>query len=151
MPQSFAQIYLHIVFSTKHRTPWLTDKPLRAELHRYVGGICHDQDAPALIVGGIEDHIHILCRFPRTLKAADLVREVKRGSSLWIKEKNKDLADFHWQDGYGVFSLSPSHVEALTAYISDQEAHHAAESYQDEFRRLLDKYGLECDEIHMWD
>jgi REP element-mobilizing transposase RayT len=151
MPQSLAQIYLHIVFSTKHRTPWLIDKALQSELHRYLGGICHNLQTPALSVGGVEDHVHFLCRLPRTLTVADLLREVKRSSSLWVKEKDKKLFDFHWQDGYGVFSVSPSHVEALIAYIANQEAHHAKESFQDEYRRLLAKYGIDYDERYVWD
>lgn len=151
MPQSLAEIYLHVIFSTKYRTPWLNDKPLRAELHRYLGGVCHNHEAPAMIVGGVEDHVHLLCRFPRTLAVAVLLRELKRSSSLWVKEKDKGLADFHWQDGYGVFSIGPSHIEALTAYIAKQETHHAAESYQDEYRRLLAKYNVEYDERYVWD
>src|SRR5262245_15908422 len=104
MPQSLAQIYLHVVFSTKHRTPFLQDKSLREELHTYLGGICRDLESPAVSVGGVEDHVHILCRLSRTRTVADLVRELKRLSSKWVKQKRPDLADFHWQDGYGAFS-----------------------------------------------
>jgi REP element-mobilizing transposase RayT len=146
-----AQIYLHVVFSTKHRTPWLRDKPLREALHSYLGGICRDLNTPAVQVGGIEDHVHILCRLHRTVAVADLLQSLKRSSSLWIKEKDKELADFHWQDGYGVFSISPGHVEAVRVYVANQEAHHASESFQDEYRRLLEKYGIEYDERYVWD
>jgi uncharacterized protein YbgA (DUF1722 family) len=82
---------------------------------------------------------------------ADLVRELKRDSSQWIKTKAADLADFHWQHGYGAFSISPSHVEAMRHYIANQADHHRKETFQDEFRRLLTKYGLEWDERYMWD
>ena len=82
---------------------------------------------------------------------SDLVRELKRESSKWLKEQSPDLADFYWQSGYGTFSISPDHVEALTAYIKNQDEHHKKESFQDEFRRLLRLYGIEFDERYVWD
>jgi REP element-mobilizing transposase RayT len=151
MPQSLAQIYLHIVYSTKHRTPFLREPALRAEVHRYLGGTCRNLDWPSLRVGGVEDHVHICCRLSRTLTVADLVRELKRDSSKWLKTKGEGLTDFHWQDGYGAFSISPGHVEAVVAYIANQEEHHRRASFQDEFRRLLKKYGVEYDERYVWD
>jgi putative transposase len=151
MPQSLAQIYLHIVFSTKHRRPWLEDKILRAEMHQYLGGICRNLDSPALIVGGVEDHVHLLCRLSRTHTVAEFLRELKRESSKWIKTKGSALADFHWQDGYGAFSVSASHVEAVQVYIANQEEHHRKQTFQDEFRLILKKYQVEYDERYVWD
>jgi REP element-mobilizing transposase RayT len=124
---------------------------LRAELHRYLGGTCRALDSPSLIVGGVADHVHILCRLSRTHTIADFLRELKRESSKWVKEKEPQLADFHWQGGYGAFSVSPTHVRPLTAYIANQEEHHKTMSFQDEFRRLLQKYGVEYDERYVWD
>ena len=118
MPQSLAQVYLHIVFSTKNRTAFLQDKLLRDELHRYLGGTCGNLDSPSLGVGGVEDHVHLLCRFSRTITIADFVRELKRESSKWLKTKASDLAAFQWQQGYGAFSISPAHVEQLRTYIA---------------------------------
>jgi REP element-mobilizing transposase RayT len=151
MAQSLAQIYLHVVFSTKHRKALLQNKALRDEVHRYLGGVCRNLDSPSLIVGGADDHVHVLCRLSRTHTVADFVRELKRESSKWIKAKEGDLADFHWQDGYGAFSISPSHVEALREYIAGQEEHHKQESFQEELRRILKKYGVEYDERYVWD
>jgi REP element-mobilizing transposase RayT len=151
MAHSLAQIYLHIIFSTKGRRPYLQNPALRAELHRYLGGTCRELDSPALIVGGVADHVHILCRLSRTHAVAEVIRELKRESSKWIKGKASELADFHWQDGYGAFSVSPAHVGALTTYIANQEEHHRTESFQDELRRILKKYGVEYDERYMWD
>lgn len=151
MPQSLAQIYLHVVFSTKQRRPFLQNATLREEVHKYLGGVCRNLEAPSLIVGGGSDHVHLLCRFARTITVADFVRELKRDSSKWLKTKDRELTDFHWQDGYGAFSISPSHVEALRGYIANQEAHHKKESFQDEFRRLLKKYSIEYDERYVWD
>ena len=151
MPQSLAQVYVHFVFSTKDRRPFLQDKEFRERTHAFLAGICNDLDSPCLIVGGVADHVHILCRLSRTHSVSETVKELKRRSSLWIKEEAPELSAFHWQDGYGAFSISPSHVKALIRYIQNQEQHHGAESYQDEFRRLLDKYGIEYDERYVWD
>jgi putative transposase len=151
MPQSLAQIYLHLVFSTKERRPFLQRKELREDTHAYLAGTCKGLASPCLIVGGVEDHVHVLCRLSRTHSVAELVKELKRSSSIWIKGKVPQLEAFHWQDGYGAFSVSPSHVEALKRYIANQEAHHRRESFQEEFRRLLNKYGVEYDERYVWD
>ena len=151
MPQSLAQIYLHVVFSTKSWAPYLKDDSLRTETHAYLAGICRNLDSPSLIVGGTEDHVHILCCLFKTRTIADLVREIKRDSSKWIKIKVVNLSAFHWQNGYGAFSISPSHVEPARSYIQNQQEHHREESFQEEFRRLLAKYGMDCDERYVWD
>jgi putative transposase len=151
MSQSLSQIYLHIVFSTKNRAPFLVDKALREAVHAYLAGTCRNLESPSLIVGGVEDHLHILCRFSKNLSVAQFFRELKRESSKWIKAKGRELASFYWQNGYGAFSISPSHVEALKEYIANQEEHHRQETFQEEFRRLLKKYGVEYDERYVWD
>jgi REP element-mobilizing transposase RayT len=151
MPQSLVQIYVHLVFSTKNRTPFLRDTALRDRVHAYLAGICKNQDSPAVKIGGVEDHVHILCRLSKTREVSALIRELKRDSTNWIHEENSRLADFHWQNGYGAFSVSPSHTGALVAYIADQAEHHRQESFQDEFRRLCKKYGIEIDERYVWD
>ncbi len=150
MSQSLAQIYLHLVFSTKNRQPFLRDKEFRSRTHAYIAGICKNVGCPAVIVGGVEDHVHILCRLGKTIEVATLVRELKRDSSKWVKEVNSRLADFHWQAGYGAFSVSPGHAEALKEYIQNQEEHHRREGFQDEFRRICHKYGIEIDERYVW-
>jgi REP element-mobilizing transposase RayT len=151
MSQSLSQIYLHVVFSTKHRAPRLVDPALRERTHAYLVGVCNNLDSPSIRVGGIEDHVHILCRLSKILSASDLVRELKRESSKWLKEQSPDLADFFWQHGYGAFSISPGHVQALTAYIANQEEHHKQEEFKTEFLRLLNLYEAEYDERYLWD
>ncbi|MFO0969685.1 MAG: IS200/IS605 family transposase [Gemmataceae bacterium] len=151
MPQSLAQIYVHIVFSTKNRHPWLHDPVIREETHKILGGKCNQLDCPVLRVGGVADHVHILCRLGRTVTIAHLIKELKRESTPWVKAQVPDLADFHWQNGYGAFSVSPSHAEPVRVYIANQEQHHQTVSFQDEFRHLLRKYGLEWDERYVWD
>jgi putative transposase len=151
MPQSLAQIYLHIVFSTKDRYPWLTTERLQRDVHAYLSATLNNQKCPCLIIGGVEDHIHILCRLGRQTTIADLVRDMKKASSSMLHDRDVALAGFHWQNGYGAFSVSPSHVDALRRYIADQREHHRQETYQDEFRRLLKKYAIEYDERYVWD
>jgi putative transposase len=150
MAQSLAQIYLHVIFSTKQRRPLLQQVPLRLELHQYVGGVCRALDSPSILVGGVADHVHVLCRLSRTHSVAEVVREMKRESSKWLKTKDAELRDFHWQDGYGAFSVSPSHVEAVRTYIANQEEHHKKVSFQDELRQILKKYNVEYDERYVW-
>ena len=151
MPQSLAKILLHVVFSTKERRPLLRDRAIREEMHRYIGGILNGQDCPAIIVGGVEDHVHLLCVLSRTCTPADLVKEVKRSSSLWIKSRAPEFADFAWQSGYGVFSIGYSQLEEVRRYIAGQEEHHRKLTFQDEFRRLLKRYEVAFDEAYVWD
>ena len=151
MPQSLVQIYVHTVFSTKHRAPFLKDKDFRDRTHRYLAGICKNLKCPALKVGGVEDHVHILFRLGKQIEISAFIRDLKRDSSKWVKVEQPLLADFHWQQGYGAFSISPSHVDGLIEYIADQEEHHRHETYQEELRRLCKKYGLEIDERYVWD
>ena len=151
MPQSLAKILVHTVFSTKDRRPFLCDQPLRGELHRYLGGILTNRDCQPLIIGGVADHVHILSTLSRTGTAAEMVKEVKRSSSFWLKTKSPGLHDFAWQNGYGIFSVGFSQVDAVRKYIAGQEEHHRKISFQDELRQLLARYEIEFDERYVWD
>lgn len=151
MPQSLAKILVHTVFSTKDRRPFLRDQALREELHRYMGGILTNHDCQPLIVGGVEDHVHILSTLARTCQASEMVKEVKRGSSLWLKTKDPGPGDFAWQNGYGIFSIGLSQVAAVRTYIAAQEEHHRKATFQDEFREFLRRYEIEFDERYVWD
>jgi len=151
MPQSLSKILVHNVFSTKERRSFLHDPNLRAELHCYLGGILKQHDCQPIVIGGVADHVHILSTLARTCDAATMVKELKRGSSLWIKKQNANLADFAWQNGYGIFSIGASQVPAVKRYILNQEEHHRRISFQDEFRTLLTRYGIEFDERYVWD
>jgi putative transposase len=151
MPQSLSQILVHTVFSTKERRPLLREKLLREELHRYLGGILSNLDCQPIIVGGVEDHVHLLCALARTCEPAAMIKEVKRGSSLWIKTKSPELNDFAWQNGYGIFSIGFSQIETARNYIAGQEEHHHKISFQDEYRELLRRYQIEFDERYVRD
>jgi len=151
MAQSLSKILVHLVFSTKERRPFLRDRVSRDEMHRYIGGILKELDCPPIIVGGGEDHVHVLCVLSRTCAPVDMVKEVKRSSSLWIKARSPDLADFAWQSGYGIFSIGFSKIEEVRRYIAEQEQHHAKTTFQDEFRRLLQRYEVTFNEAYVWD
>lgn len=151
MPQSLAKVLIHTVFSTKKREPFLIDRDLRAEMHRVLGGILTKLGCQPIIVGGVEDHVHLLSTLSRTIEIAELVKEVKRGSSLWIKDSHAELRKFAWQNGYGVFSIGFSQLPTVRAYIANQPNHHRDMTFQDEFRGLLMKYEIDFDERYVWD
>jgi REP element-mobilizing transposase RayT len=151
VPQSFSKILVHAVFSTKDRRPVLRDRPLRDELHLYIGGILASLECPPIIVGGVADHAHLLCALSKTCDPAALIKEVKRGSASWLKTQSPELADFAWQTGYGIFSIGFSQIKSARDYIARQEAQHRKISFQDEFRQLLRRYEIEFDEKHVWD
>jgi putative transposase len=151
MAQSLAQLYIHMVFSTKRRRPFLRNRELRGKTHAYLVGILNNHDSPSLIVGGDIDHVHIVCSFSRKLAVSDLIRDMKRDSSKWIKTQASAHAKFGWQDGFGAFSVSPGHLPSLKHYVANQEEHHRTETFQEEFRRLLKKYRIPYDERYVWD
>ena len=150
MPQSLSQILVHLVFSTKNRETLLADD-VRDELHAYIGGIADHLKGTLLKAGSVADHIHLLIAHPRTCSPSELVQEIKTGSSRWLKTKGSRYANFHWQGGYGIFSISPSHRPALEVYIGNQAEHHRLETFQDEYRRLLQKFEIQFDERYVWD
>ena len=151
MSQSLSKIYVHIVFSTKNRFPFLSTPELRKEMHAYLGGTLNELDSHALIVGGPADHIHILCVLSKNIAISEVIGKVKRSSSKWVKTKGASLRKFAWQSGYGVFSVSQSHVERVRNYIQQQEDHHRNKSFQDEFREFLESYQVDFDERYVWD
>ena len=151
MAQSLARLWTHLIFSTKNRFPFLTDRVLRAETHAYLAEMLRKHDCETLIVGGIEDHTHALFALSRTLPIATVVKEVKRTSSGWIKEASRKLLKFHWQAGYAAFSVSQSNLQDVVRYIENQEEHHKRVTFQDEYRAFLKAYGVEYDERYVWD
>ena len=151
MPQSLANVLIHIVFSTKHRQPLLKDRSLRGELHAYVISVLKSLECPSLAVNSVEDHVHILCNLSRKITIAELVEAIKTSTSKWLKTKSPDLRDFYWQSGYGVFSVSQSKRDDVVLYIQRQEEHHRGVDYQDEFRQLCAKHAIEIDERYVWD
>jgi putative transposase len=151
MPQSLSRIWVHIVFSTKDRAPFLRDDGLRDEMFRMLGYHANEAKCPTARVGGWHDHVHILCGLARTITVADLVEVLKTETSKWIKTREPRLSVFHWQNGYGAFSVSQSLVESVIEYLDLQADHHGRMSYQDEFRAICRRHGVDIDERFVWD
>ena len=102
-------------------------------------------------MGGVEDHLHMLCRFGRTITQAEWVKELKRVSNLWLKEQGRSYLDFQWQGGYADLGVSHSNLQQVIRYIAEQEQHHKKTSFQDELRALLRKHEIQWDERYVWD
>jgi len=149
MPQSLSVVYIHLVFSTKERRPFLRDSALRQSVHGYLGEVSKCLDCAPIVVGGVEDHVHLLARFGRTITQAEWVKELKRVSNEWMQQHG--VPDFQWQAGYADFSVSQSNVDEVKRYIERQEEHHRKMSFQDELRAFLRKHGMEWDERYLWD
>ena len=150
MPQSFASLYFHLVFSTKNRQP-LIDAELQSRLYEYMGGILRSEKSVLLAAGGMADHVHLLVSLSRELSIADVIRIVKASSSKWIHETFQDRAQFAWQAGYGAFSVSFSNLPDVKDYIGRQAEHHRVRTFQDEYREFLRRHELAWDERYIWD
>jgi len=150
MGQSLVKNYVHVVFSTKHRTK-IIHPPFDTELYRYLGGICNNLGSPVIRIGGYTDHVHILCMLSKKIALMKLVEELKSHSSKWMKTKDPSLINFYWQDGYGAFSVNPAEVDRVIAYIDNQYEHHRRKTFQQEYRTFLNKYKVDFDERYVWD
>ena len=150
MPQSLANIHIHLIFSTKDRMPLISDA-VRDDLHAYMATILANLKSPATLINSVEDHIHILLNLSRTCPLAKAVEDVKRDSSKWLKTQGPAFSGFAWQAGYGAFSVSESNCGAVANYIRNQREHHRKITFQDELRTFLDKHQLSYDEKYLWD
>jgi REP element-mobilizing transposase RayT len=150
MSQSLVKNLIHLVYSTKNRTPWIPEEA-REKLDAYQAGIFRQWDSPAIIIGGVEDHVHALFLLSKNHALRKIVEEVKKGSSKWMKREGTKNRDFHWQNGYAAFSVSPSNEGDVKRYIENQEQHHRTMTFQDELRALFERHGVEYDERYVWD
>ncbi|MBI1335143.1 MAG: IS200/IS605 family transposase [Armatimonadetes bacterium] len=142
MPSTYASLHVHVVYSTKGRHPSFHPDVID-EVHRYLGGTVNGLGAQSVIVGGVADHVHLLFGMRTTQSVSDLVREVKKASSHWMRERQRDFA---WQEGYGAFSVSPERLGGVKKYIENQAEHHQKKSFREEFIELLRYAGIEFDE-----
>ena len=149
MSQSLSKMYVHIVFHTKHNQDLIKDD-IESELYAYLGGILKDNKSVPIEINGIEDHVHILCILSKNISLADLLEELKRNSSRWIKTKGADYTDFAWQGGYGGFSVSQSKVDVVRKYIQNQKEHHKTETFKEEYIRFLKEYNVDYDPDYLW-
>jgi REP element-mobilizing transposase RayT len=149
MGHTYTSQLLHCVFSTKNRLPLLSAE-IRPRLHAYLGGVARENEMKALAVGGVEDHVHILLSLKATMPLSKAMQLIKGGSSLWMHETFPQITDFAWQEGYGAFSVGISQIDDTIAYIARQEEHHRKVSFQDEYRAILKRHGIEWDERYIW-
>lgn len=149
MSQSLAKNLLHLVYGTKNRMPRIPAE-VRPRLFAYQAGIFKEWESPAIIIGGVEDHVYALFVLSKNHPLKKIVEEVKKGSSKWMKREAKN-PDFCWQNGYAAFSVSQSNVPTVKTYVQNQEEHHRRMTYQEELRALLKRHEVEFDEKHLWD
>ena len=150
MATSLSSILIHLVFSTKHRERLITPE-IEPELYPYLAKVFREYKSPTLEIGGTDNHLHILFLLSRTIAVADLVEEVKSSSSKWIKTKGREFKSFHWQTGYGAFSIGQSNVKKVKSYIVNQKEHHRKRTFEREYQVLLRKYDVPYDEKYLWD
>jgi len=150
MPGTYSQLLLHVVFSTKFRTPWIS-ADVAERLYPYMGGIVRAENGTLFDIGGVEDHVHLYLRWRTDAAISDLMRTVKARSSKWMHESFPELNAFAWQEGYGVCSVSKSQEPALKRYIAGQAEHHRKEDFQSEYLRILRAHGVAFDERYVFD
>jgi REP element-mobilizing transposase RayT len=147
MSDTYANLSVHLVFSTKDRMPLMT-RDVREHLFPYIGGIVKGQGGTTVAIGGMPDHVHIVARLPTNVCVADFVRTVKTNSSKRTNEHATDMK-FGWQRGYGAFSVSQSVLSVVAQYVRNQEQHHRHRSFKDELKLLLTKHGIDYDERYL--
>ena len=147
MPNTYSALYTHLVFSTKLRRPVL-DAEFRGRMFEYMGGIARNISCALVGAGGVEDHVHLLVRRHPSVCESDVMRDVKSNSSRWLKQF---VADFAWQDGGGAFSVGPQDTGAVLEYLSTQEEHHRAETFEVEYVKFLKKYEIEYDPRYIFE
>jgi putative transposase len=150
MASSLVKVLVHVVFSTRKRTPFI-DARLSADLYPYMAGIVRQRGCTLIALGGMPDHVHILLRLKAALTLADLVREVKAVSSKWIHERPESIPEFAWQTGYAAFSVSQSREPAVRSYILNQEKHHRQASFEEELIEMLKKHQIEFNTDYLFD
>ncbi len=149
MANTFTSLQYHIVFSTKNREPWIHED-IEQRVWTYVGGIARENEMKALLVGGIENHVHLLLGIPPKLSLSQVIQLLKSGSSTWIKQNFLGLGGFAWQDGYAAFTVSKSQVPDVEEYIRGQREHHRVKSFEEEYRAFLDRHEVDYKEEYVF-
>lgn len=150
MPQSFFQLYAHMVFSTKNHEPYLSES-IRPKVHAYMAGILKDLGCSGILIGGFVDHVHGLCLLNKVEAPAKIIQVLKQDASKYVKTIDERLHTFSWQRGYGMFSVSPTHLGSVRSYITNQVEHHRVKSFQDEYMEFLKRYDVPFDDRYIWD
>jgi len=150
MPQTLTNVLVHVIFSTQHRAPSIVEE-IQPHLFAYIGGILKQTGCQPIIVGGHDDHVHLLFVLAKDKGLSETMRVVKSNSSKWVKEAFPGSLNFAWQAGYAGYSVGYSDVNRVRLYIERQKVHHAVTSFQDELRAICRKEGIEIDERYLWD
>ena len=150
MPQSLARLHVHLIFSTKNRERVLHDQ-IRDSLHSYLATVLQNLECPPALINSVEDHVHILFELARTASVSQVVEDVKKSSSKWMKSQGPEFTGFAWQAGYGAFAVSESNVQTVWDYIANQREHHRQKSFQEEYRAFMERHHVACDERYVWD
>lgn len=141
MADTYVQLRIHLVWSTRNRQDFL-EEGLRERLWSYIGGIIRHNKGVVFAIGGTFDHVHIYCEYPKTTSLAQFVSKIKSNSSKWLRETYPELDLFHWQSGYGAFTVGRRGDERLTEYIRNQELHHLTMTFEEEYLRLLNAHRI---------
>ena len=149
MANTYSQLFIHLVFAVKYRAA-VIDKSWKQELYQYIIGLINNRGHKVYAIGGVSDHIHILVSLNPSQSISDLVQNVKRASTLWIKEKGFVKSNFAWQEGFGAFSYGKSQVDNVVKYIQNQETHHSKQTFNDEYISFLKLFGIEYDEKYVF-
>jgi putative transposase len=150
MANTYSQIYIQVVFAVKRRENILQN-PWRAEVFKYMAGIINAKNQKSIIVNGVTDHVHLFIGLKPTMLISDLVREIKNNSSKWINAQGFIKGKFAWQEGYGVFSYSHSHIGNVYRYILNQERHHHKNTFREEYLELLQRFEIEHDDQYLFE
>ena len=149
MAGTFTKLYYHLVFSTKDRERHLTID-IQEELYRYIAGVIKGEEGFLISIGGMEDHVHILCTIPAKISVSNMLKHIKGNSSSWLHERFPNVSFHKWQSGFGAFSVSQSQIDKVKEYIQNQKEHHKEFDFKDEFRNLLKRHGISFDEKYIW-
>jgi len=147
MSDTFSNLSVHVVFSTKDRIPLMTRR-VRKRIFPYIGGVIKGLGGTVIAIGGMPDHAHLVAGLPTNMCVADFVRKVKANSSKWMNERATDMK-FGWQRGYGAFSISQSVVSSVAQYVRNQDRHHRSRSFEEELMMLLTRHGIDFDKRHL--
>lgn len=150
MPSTYTNLLYHIIFSTKNRTPLITDE-LKEELYKYIGGIVRAEGGIQIEIGGIEDHVHILAKIKPSISVSEMLNKIKANSSKWANDHKMKLRKFGWQEGYAAFSVSESQAPSVAEYIRNQEEQHRKQTFQEELIAMLKRHGIQYDPKYLWD
>jgi putative transposase len=150
MAGTYSQLYIQVVFAVKGREN-LIAQSWKDELHKYISGIITNKEQKSIIVNGMPDHIHAFIGLRPSMKISDLVRDIKNNSSNFINDRKFVKGRFSWQEGYGAFSYSHSHIENVYNYILHQEEHHKKRTFREEYLDLLQKFDIEFNEKYLFE